>query len=110
MQGVANVEWIRDALDVSIKTTRLHAGTTAPMPIPNASQLIHKKDTCSCGHDTESVWISPKAIHKPAKFWYGVFWGASGGKPDRIDWVCRLCGDVLATSTDPEHLLLFRHE
>ena len=110
MPSVARVERVRTTLGAPSKTTGLHAGTTAPMPIPNASQLIHKKGSCSCGHDMESVWISPKAFHKPAKFWYGVFWGASGGKPDRIDWVCRLCGDVLATSTDPEHLLLFRHE
>ncbi len=67
-------------------------------------------DTCSCGHDLDSVWISPKAHHKAAKFWYGVFWGSSGGKPDRIDWRCRVCGDVVATSIHPKNLLLYRHE
>lgn len=65
--------------------------------------------SCSCGHPFDSVWISPRAYHKPVKFWYGIFWGHSGGKPDKIEWVCRRCNDVVGVSTDPEHLLHYRH-
>ena len=64
---------------------------------------------CSCGYDLKSVWISPRAKHKPIKFWYAIFWGVSGGKPDRIEWACRLCHDIVGVSTDPEHLLNYRH-
>lgn len=65
---------------------------------------------CSCGHDLHSVWVSPHPVRKKAKFWYGVFWGVSGGRPDRIVWKCRLCGDLLAESTDPVLLIRYRHE
>jgi len=66
--------------------------------------------SCSCGHDMQSVWVSPHAEHKRTKFWYGVFWGVSGGKPDRIVWKCRLCGEKLAQSTDPVLLVRYRNE
>jgi hypothetical protein len=72
--------------------------------------LATAEASCSCGHDLKSVWISPRAHHKPVKFWYAIFWGVSGGKPDRIEWACRVCHEVVAVSTDPEHLLHYRHE
>lgn len=65
---------------------------------------------CSCGHDLHSVWVSPHPVRKKRKFWYGVFWGVSGGRPDRIEWKCRLCGDLLAQSTDEVLLIRYRHE
>lgn len=75
-----------------------------------AETLAEAHAFCSCGHDMKSVWISPKAKHKKAKFWYGVFWGVSGGRPDRIIWMCRLCGDEVAESSDPKLLVRYRHE
>lgn len=76
----------------------------------DATSLDSAEARCSCGHDMQSVWVSPHPVRKKRKFWYGVFWGVSGGRPDRIVWKCRLCGDVLAQSTDEELLIRYRHE
>ena len=76
----------------------------------DAHTLDAAQAVCSCGQDMKSVWVSPHPVRKRHKFWYGVFWGISGGRPDRIEWKCRLCGDVLAQSTDPELIIRYRHE
>ena len=87
----------------------MRSDSTAMIQV-TANTLGEAHATCSCGHDLHSVWVSPHPKHKRRKFWYGVFWGVSGGRPDRIVWACRLCGDQLAESTDPTLLVRYRHE
>lgn len=65
---------------------------------------------CSCGHTMDSVWVSPRAKYSGLQFLMHVFVGVSGGRPERIEWACRQCGDILAQSRDPELILHYRHE
>ncbi len=58
----------------------------------------------------ESVWVSPRAKYSGFQFMVHVFVGVSGGRPERIEWACRKCGDILAVSSHPELILHYRHE
>jgi hypothetical protein len=55
---------------------------------------------CSCGHDRRHHMVSPEPTYTGwGKFWV-MFMGVSS-IPIRLDFRCRVCGEVFDSTVDP---------
>ena len=77
----------------------------APKASSNASNTEHDEDVdlCSCGYDRNHYMVSAVPTYTA----WGTFWitlmGVSA-TPIRIDFRCRICGDVFDFIHDPQEL------
>ena len=62
--------------------------------------------TCRCGHDRDHPDVDAKPSYG---FWAWVaLLNGISGKPKKITWQCRRCGDILGKTRNPKVLKAFR--
>ena len=62
---------------------------------------------CRCGHDQSHPLVRPEYRYGG---WGSLVLGLFGSPaPQRIDYVCTVCGETVGSVTDPETLARFRH-
>ena len=62
----------------------------------------NEQATCRCGHDRAHHMVSAKPDYG---FWsWLLLLSGASGTPKKLTWQCRRCGEVIATSRDPEVL------
>ena len=71
-----------------------------------ASPNLEPREQCSCGHDRTHHMVSPL----PTYTTWGTFWISLLGisaTPIRLDFKCRVCGEVFDFIRDEEELKTF---
>ena len=87
------------------RTFRCHHGaytplmTAAPEPQPKGPPAPPER-RCRCGHDKRHHMVSPRCEYS------GLGWLLVGLigisiRPKRVKFTCRVCGDVIESTTDP---------
>ena len=71
-----------------------------------ASPNLEERERCACGHDRNHHMVSPL----PTYTTWGTFWISLLGisaTPIRLDFKCRVCGEVFDFIRDQEELKKF---
>jgi hypothetical protein len=94
-----------DTANTTPETTNPDASTpeastsesTAPADAPETTDL----PACKCGHDKTHYMVSAERRYTVWGWFLALFMNA-GATPNKIEWRCRRCREIIDASSDPD--------